>query len=508
MSRLPYQCLSRLGQSSILCAAKGTSIHTFDLDAGSSLISSWTHPTTRQASNETQEPKGHNEKESSQRPPKKRRLSSEKKSDPDGPPISAVSEAVEAAANGSGKKKPKPVQRPELPFVTILTATEDGSHVVAVTGQDKALWVFEHDGKGILKEISSRIMPKRPSSIAVEEHSATILSADKFGDVYSLPLVPSAAPEPPPPQETAAPSAGSPAPTVPFRPAANRLTVHSKRNLRALEEQERSLSRRQEPRKELPGFEHELILGHVSMLTALALAAGPDGRRYVVTGDRDEHVRVSRAAPQAHVVEGFCLGHGAFVNALCVPAARPGVLLSAGGDDEVFVWDWRAARLVWKVDVLARVREVLPDATRIAVARLGSYDVGGRCYVLAICERVPALFVLELLQDDAPAYVQTLAVPGSPLDAVVVPRPEGPLRLVVAVHPPQSTADDGEGHVTTAEEPQSLLFFDRDETGMWARQGGIQDTADGNLDLSREELENILYPVGKLRKTEFEDDAE
>lgn len=46
--------------------------------------------------------------------------------------------------------------RPEAPFVVLLTATSDGSHVVAVTGQDKTLWVFEHDGKGSLEQVSQR----------------------------------------------------------------------------------------------------------------------------------------------------------------------------------------------------------------------------------------------------------------------------------------------------------------------------------------------------------------
>lgn len=55
---------------------------------------------------------------------------------------------------------------------------------------------------------------------------------------------------------------------------------------------------------------------------------------------------------------------------------------------------------------------------------------------------------------------------------------------------------------------QSLLLFERDQTGDWARKGGIQDTAEGNLDVSRKELETILYTVEHLRKTEFTDEGE
>ncbi|KAI2467725.1 hypothetical protein F4781DRAFT_299879 [Annulohypoxylon bovei var. microspora] len=530
---LPYQCLSQLGQSSILCAAKGTSIHTFDLNAGSSVISSWTHPLTKKVEDSepresekgtTQKGQDPDEQESGQRPSKKRKLNSDEKPEVEGENSQADAGIVDPAASGDGKKKKKQkqksesrAQQPELPFVNLLTATEDGSHVVAVTGQDKTIWVFEHDGKGTLKELSQRVMPKRPSSIAITTTTdgPTILSADKFGDVYSLPLIPTTTSEAaetptltPTPTSTPTPSS---APAAPSKPSANRLTVHSKRNLRALEDQERILASGQEIRKErnAPSFARDLVLGHVSMLTAL-VSASSDGRPYVVTADRDEHIRVSRGVPQAHVVETYCLGHESFVAALCVPASRPAALVSGGGDGDLFVWAWQAGRLLCRTDVLGRVHEVVPGASKVAVARLRSYDVGGRCYVLAICELVPAIFVFELLQDNTLEHVQTLGVPGSPLDAITAPSSEGSPRMVVAVDPRQSAPSDSEaqGDTGIAETAQSLLLYKCDETGKWARCGGIQDVADGNLDMSRDELENILYSVGKLRKTEFEDEAE
>ncbi|KAI1208805.1 uncharacterized protein F4807DRAFT_134641 [Annulohypoxylon truncatum] len=528
---IPYQCLSQLGQGSILCAAKGTSIHTFDLNSGPSILSSWTHPLAKKAGNgkphkdekgTTQKGQDPDEKESGQRPSKKRKLSSDEKPDIKGEDDQADAGIVEPAASSDGKKQKKQkqksesrAQQPELPFVTLLTTTEDGSHVVAVTGQDKAIWIFEHDGKGGLKELSQRVMPKRPSSIAITTtvDGPTILSADKFGDVYSLPLIPTPtttteASTTPTPASTPTPT---PNPSAPFKPSANRLTVHSKRNLRALEDQERVLAQGQEVRKEkeTPAFAHSLILGHVSMLTSLALASA-DGRPYILTADRDEHVRVSRGAPQAHVVETYCLGHESFVAALCVPASRPEVLLSAGGDNELFVWEWKAGRLLRRVDVLGRVKEVSPDASKVAVARLYSYEVRGRCYVLVICELVPAIFVFELLQDNTLEHVQTLNVPGSPLDVVVILSSGGTPRLVAAIDPRQPTNSNGgvQGESVATETAQSLLLYEQNEAGNWAPSGGIQDTAEGSLDISRDQLESILYSVEKLRKTEFEDEAE
>ena len=40
--------------------------------------------------------------------------------------------------------------------VIALDSTRSGSHVITVTGKDKSIRVFEHDGKGQLQHISQR----------------------------------------------------------------------------------------------------------------------------------------------------------------------------------------------------------------------------------------------------------------------------------------------------------------------------------------------------------------
>ncbi len=155
-------------------------------------------------------------------------------------------------------------------------------------------------------------MSRRPCSVALTSDDSTILCADKFGDVYALPLLPSptddqsgnTATERPEPKEKD------------YTPAATTLTVHSGRNRKTLEEQLKQKAKAVPKSKEPMKFKHELILGHVSMLTDIVYA-NVDSRSYIITSDRDEHIRISRSQPQAHIIEGFCFGHEAFVSRLC-----------------------------------------------------------------------------------------------------------------------------------------------------------------------------------------------
>jgi len=208
-------------------------------------------------------------------------------------------------------------------------------------------------------------MPKRPCALAVTKES-TIISADKFGDVYSIPLFYKVNTE----QYSNAPSSstGTPEPATPFVPSANNLTVHSQRNLKALENQKKQTNKPTE--KAVPKFEHKLLLGHVSMLTDIALTE-LDGRNYILTADRDEHIRISRGIPQSHIIEGFCLGHTEFVARLCIPAERPTLLVSGGGDTDIFLWEWASGTLLFRAALEPHVRGVNNSKSAVNVAVSG-----------------------------------------------------------------------------------------------------------------------------------------
>lgn len=261
--------------------------------------------------------------------------------------------------------------------------------------------------------ISHRTMPKRPCSIVLTPDNKDILAADKFGDVYSLPLIPSDNPNtqpeaaaaaaasqetPSPALATASPSP-APEPTTTsnhhFTPQATPLTVHTKRNRRALLDQQVSLTNPKAmngtPKRVDEVFERHLLLGHVSLLTAITLGHDEQGRRYIITADRDEHIRVSRGTrEQAHVIESYCMGHEEFVHRLLIPSGGKGdVLVSAGGDEDLFMWRWREGTLLGRVDLIGRVRQVVEGVEKIAVTGLccWSGDDAKETRIAVICER-------------------------------------------------------------------------------------------------------------------------
>lgn len=53
----------------------------------------------------------------------------------------------------------------------------------------------------------------------------------------------------------------------------------------------------------------QLILGHASLLTSVLLTLD---EKYIITSDRDEHIRVSWW-PQGYTIEMYCMGHKKYV---------------------------------------------------------------------------------------------------------------------------------------------------------------------------------------------------
>ena len=268
-------------------------------------------------------------------------------------------------------------------------------------------------------------MPKRLCAIALTKDGKTIVAGDKFGDVYSLPLFP------PDDVSQPAPISNQQDPEPDFKPSASKLTVHTKGNLEALRQQQQQKNLK--PKKDGPNFEHHLLLGHVSLLTDLIVAEveGDHGRRqYILTADRDEHIRVSRGITQAHVINNYCLGHRDFVSKLCIPPWQPKTLIAGSGEPSLRVYDWQ--RGLCSTDLLAsgvvidevathfKVSEQERSIDLLAVSGIWTLSISeSQGYILVAFEGVP--LVLSFFSDGR-AYTQarSLELPGNVLDIAVL----------------------------------------------------------------------------------------
>lgn len=514
--RAPYQCLKQCGN--YLVAARGSSIDTFDIKDGS-YLSTWKSPVPEstnalKAAGEEAQTKSEEKKpeastpdaplESSTPPAKRRKVSvSEEKEEK-----TVIVQQLKKKAKNTAPKiiEPSPI--------TALAITQDLQHVIAVTGEDKTIRVLAWEdtvGKE-LKQISDRTMPKRPCALATTDDCSTIISADKFGDVYSLPLIPS--PSVPFAKEDVSTEKQAP---KKFQPSASALTVHSVRNLKALEAQKKQTNKVSE--KTGPDFEHKLLLGHVSMLTDI-LAASVSGRHYILTADRDEHIRVSRGIPQSHVIEGFCLGHIEYVSRLCIPSTRPETLISGGGDDDLHVWSWLNGSLLSKVNLKSEVEAFgsettkdEPEAESKKVAVTGIYhardEASNQDIIVATSEGVPAAFIYTLTPSNQLIHTQTITLPGNALSCTLSnPTPSSSFSLIISIDNIHES-----GSITAVKDinspvasPLQFFKYENEKFVNVQLEGFKSQDSEGILDEEKKnKLGSLLYNVGNLRKMEDEE---
>jgi tRNA (guanine-N(7)-)-methyltransferase subunit TRM82 len=302
-------------------------------------------------------------------------------------------------------------------------------------------------------------MPKRICAVALTKDGKTIVAGDKFGDVYSLPLFPS--------EEfhltTIIMDEQHPVPE--FKPSASELTVHTKGNLEALRQQQ--LQKRVKPKKEGLDFEHKLLLGHVSLLTDLAIAevAGDhSSRQFILTADRDEHIRVSRGITQAHVIENYCLGHTDFVSRLCVLPWQPTTLLAGSGEPSLKVYDWQrgicSGDLLAQSHTLDEIAKHIKDSgqdrsvDRLAVSGIWTKPISDtQGFIMVALEGLPLL--LSYFHDGEDfTRTQILELLGNVLDIAVASERSLITVAIDTVHDPYSMKhtrtkllDQGEGAI-------------------------------------------------------------
>ena len=211
-------------------------------------------------------------------------------------------------------------------------------------------------------------MPKRPCAVALTSDNSTILCGDKFGDVYSLPLLGKSYEDTldVSKEKSENMNGHTESDKAPFLPAASLRTVHTKKNQEALRNQQKQTNLKKE--QKVLRFDHELLLGHVSLLTDLVcVELDGDGslsakrREYIITSDRDEHIRISRGVPQAHIIEGYCQGHTDFISKICIVKNKRQLLISGGSDGYLLVWDWLQWKIRQRIDLRKYVNKLRED---------------------------------------------------------------------------------------------------------------------------------------------------
>ncbi|CAG8457074.1 1655_t:CDS:2 [Paraglomus brasilianum] len=236
-------------------------------------------------------------------------------------------------------------------------AFQDNGNLLATSGDNKTLNIWDIEGWTLRSE---RTVSKRIISIAFEKSCSSIATADNTGDVYRFLIDVST-------------------------------------------EEQNSI---------------KPILGHVSMVTDMVLS--PDNK-YVITADRDEHIRVSRY-PKGHIIETFCLGHTQFVAKLHIIPWATDLMMSAGGDDYVALWDYAKGRLVQCLDI----KNLLSTSTKeVSAESLHDFTIMSIAssslsrHIAIVIEKYSGVVILDWDDETRQLrYKQTLLLDIDPLDIV------------------------------------------------------------------------------------------
>ncbi|KAJ5142638.1 uncharacterized protein N7515_001425 [Penicillium bovifimosum] len=483
----PFHCLRYVnrqstGQSDVVIATAGRNLYSYNASNGQRL-DVWPQ-VDASAEDKTADAAPASESES-QGPPEKRRKLSSHEDQKDG--------EKEPKSKDSGKKEASNSWT-NIPLLTIA----QGKYVIIMTSEDKCVRVMNLDNDGKLKQLSARTMPKKLSALTLTPDEKNILCCDKFGDVYTFPVIPSGEYVKPQPK------------AKPYEPAATNLTVHTKRNLESLEQQMRqaALSKTNQEERVVLNFEHQLIIGHVSLLTDVISVARPADstvgqRTYILTADRDEHIRVSRGLPQAHVIEQFCFGHSSFVSKLCIPSWDPTVLISGGGDNYLLVWNWLENQILQKVELpgsqgettvsgiwdvsLGPTADSAEATNTIFVAREGSSQL--LCYTVA--------------NDNTISQQDTLQLSGNVIDLTGI---DSKGSILVSV----DTLRESESTSAWRSSSGTLLETFRFTSGKWTpvedsmvlkiNSEGTESLPASLEEKQKKELNETIYSLGNLRK--------
>lgn len=92
------------------------------------------------------------------------------------------------------------------------------------------------------------------------------------------------------------------------------------------------------------------------------------GDRFVITSDRDEHIRVSRF-PNGYNIETFCLGHTDVVTCIKLLPWNGDILVSAGGDGTLRTWEYLQGKQLSSLDIKQYIKQYTPEVNQTIQAK-------------------------------------------------------------------------------------------------------------------------------------------
>ncbi|KAG0261532.1 hypothetical protein BG011_000938 [Mortierella polycephala] len=254
--------------------------------------------------------------------------------------------------------------------VQVLAFSRDGAYL-ATAADDKVMKIWDTES---WKCLGTRTLIRRSNALEFNKDGSHVVTADKFGDIYNMVRDIPDVVAPVKTAETSADAEGD------------------------------------EDEGEQP------ILGHVSMATDLALTKD---NKYIITADRDEHIRVSQY-PKGHNIETYCLGHTSFVtNIKMLPGEPQKYLISGAGDATVRVWEFLKGQEVQTFGI----RDALgmppaePDAEEdVAVFSLAICEK--KNHIAVIMEKESRLLILQWNEPAAKVELfKVLELEGKPTSA-------------------------------------------------------------------------------------------
>lgn len=362
----PFHSIKLSTDGKSLYAASVSSLQKFDLTNGK-LVATYNvvEPKTQEDKKEEKEEEKSKEETTATSPPRKKVKIDEK----------SVAETKKTEINSStAGEGPK--------CVRYIRLSRNGEYVILITTDNKSVVVLNAND---LSLVSKRTFPKRPSVVTTTFDDSNLIVGDKFGDVYSVPLTST--------DSVIAPSDGKTEDQASIDP----------------------------------------ILGHVSMLTDAEIVSHKEADQeeefFILTADRDEHIRVSRY-PKAYLIERWLFGHDEFVSTIVIPSWAPDLVISGGGDDNIYLFRWdvrtkedEESPLLDKIDIRQYVGKYLTpefhsaplrkkDTKEIEEKKKKTLELTVAKIVLVEkyqqlvvhCEATNALVVLKLVKNDEGKY--------------------------------------------------------------------------------------------------------